>query len=240
MAAIMNQREPSVKIRGSPMRHAFGDCILDRARRELTRGGEVVHTGPKLLALLELLIDAAPRAVTKDEVHKALWPDTFISEATLTSLVAELRAAIGDRARAPRLVRTVHGYGYAFVADLAAAPPARGAGPTLLYCIIAGDREIPLPNGRHILGRAPDSTVVVDDGGVSRHHARITIDLAGATLEDLGSKNGTMLNGEPIEAPTPLDDGAQIVLGATALRFRALESLASTATVRQQLRNPKR
>ena len=87
------------------MRQAFGDCLFDRDRRELTHSGEAVHCGPKLLALLELLLDAAPRVLTKDEIHKALWPDTFISDATLTSLVAELRAAIGDAARAPRLIR---------------------------------------------------------------------------------------------------------------------------------------
>ena len=236
----MNQWDHSVKMHGTPMRQAFGDCTFDRARRELTRGGKTVHSGPKLLALLELLIDAAPRVLTKDEIHKALWPDTFISEATLTSLVAELRAAIGDRARAPRLVRTVHGYGYAFAADVTVAPPARGAGTSRAYRIIAGDREIPLPIGRHILGRAPDAAVVVDAYGVSRHHAQITIDAAGAMLEDLASKNGTTLNGEPIDAPTPLVDGALIVLGTTALRFRAFESLTSTATVSRHRGNQNR
>ena len=79
------------------MRQAFGDCVYDRDRRELTCGGAVVHAAPKLLALLELLLDAAPRAVTKEEIHKAVWPKTFVSEATLTSLMTELRTAIGRR-----------------------------------------------------------------------------------------------------------------------------------------------
>ena len=216
------------------MRQSFGDCVLDRARRELTRGGRTIHCGPKLLALLELLIDAAPRVLTKDEIHKALWPDTFISEATLTSLVAELRAAIGDPARTPRLVRTVHGYGYAFIGDItgrATAPPDAAALGRCSYRIIAGDREIPLGSGQHMLGRAPDAAVVIDDNGVSRHHARITIDAEGATLEDLGSKNGTILSGKPVAGPTRLYDGAMIVIGTTALRFRAFEALTSTATV---------
>ena len=65
------------------MRQVFGDCVLDRGRRELTRQGKTVHTSPKLLALLELMIDAAPRAVTKDEIHKAIWPDTFVAEIPL-------------------------------------------------------------------------------------------------------------------------------------------------------------
>src|SRR6185295_6208687 len=95
----------------------FGECTFDRGRRELTRRGSAVHAGPQLLRLLELLIDARPRALTKGEIHKELWPDTFVSDGTLTSLVAELRDAIGDEARAPRLVRTIHGYGYLFCGD---------------------------------------------------------------------------------------------------------------------------
>jgi DNA-binding winged helix-turn-helix (wHTH) protein len=211
------------------MRQTFGDCVFDRARRELTRGGKPVHAGPKILALLELLIDAAPRVLTKDEIHSALWRDTFISEATLTSLVAELRAAIGDRAREPRLVRTVHGYGYAFSGDVATSADRGREGQS--YRIVAGDREISLGHGRHILGRAPDAAVVVDDHGVSRHHAKITIDANGAVLEDMESKNGTTLNGAPVDRPKRLEDGALIVLGTSVLRFRAVEALTSTATV---------
>jgi DNA-binding winged helix-turn-helix (wHTH) protein len=99
----------------SPMRLVFGDCVFDRGRRELMCHGSIVHTGPKLLGLLELLLDARPRALTKDEIHKCLWSGTFVSDATLTSLVTELRAAIGDNARTPGLVRTIHGYGYVFL-----------------------------------------------------------------------------------------------------------------------------
>src|SRR5438552_6779078 len=101
------------------MRSEFGDCVFDPERRELTRDGSVVHAGPKLLRLLELLLDARPRALTKDEIHQSLWSGTFVSDATLTSLVAELRAAIGDEARTPRLVRTIHGYGYVFCGEVA-------------------------------------------------------------------------------------------------------------------------
>ena len=74
-------------------RLVFGNCVFDRERRELTRRGSPVHAGPKSLLLLKLLMDSRPRALTKEEIHKRLWPDTFVSDATLTSLVAELRAA---------------------------------------------------------------------------------------------------------------------------------------------------
>jgi DNA-binding winged helix-turn-helix (wHTH) protein len=211
------------------MRQVFGECTFDRERRELARGGTVVHCGPKLLALLELLLDAAPRAVTKDEVHKAIWPGTFVADATLTSLIAELRTAIGDDAKAPSLLRTVHGYGYAFIGEVTGTLPARP--PHGAFRVIVGEREVMLATGENILGRAPDASVFVDDSGVSRHHARIVVDQRGATLEDLDSKNGTMLDGRQVDKPTLLLDGALIVLGATALRFRIITTNTSTETI---------
>ena len=50
------------------MRLGFGDCVFDPDRRELTRDGAVVHAGPKALRLLEVLLDARPRALTKDDI----------------------------------------------------------------------------------------------------------------------------------------------------------------------------
>jgi DNA-binding winged helix-turn-helix (wHTH) protein len=219
------------------MPQAFGDCVYDRERRELARRGAIVHCGPKLLALLDLLIDAAPRAVTKEEIHKAIWPGTFVTDATLTSLIAELRTAIGDDAKTPKLVRTIHGYGYAFIGAIAGMLPPRALRAAFsMFHVIVGERDIALAPGENIIGRSPDAAVFVDDGGVSRHHARITIDAAGATLEDLESKNGTILDGRPIQAPTPLPDGSLIVVGATALRFRVVATSASTETISHQER----
>jgi len=215
------------------MRVVFGECIFDRGSRELTRRGAVVHAGPKLLGLLELLLDARPRALTKEEIHQALWGGTFVSDATLTSLVAELRAAIGDEARSPRFVRTIHGYGYAFFGDATveriAAQDDRIA--VARYRLIVGDREVALGAGEHILGRSGDAAILIDDAGVSRHHAKITIRAQSATLTDLSSKNGTILNGSAIQGPVELTDRAVIVLGATALKFKIVEAVGSTETV---------
>jgi DNA-binding winged helix-turn-helix (wHTH) protein len=212
------------------MRQAFGDCIFDRGRRELTCRGSIVHAGPKLLALLELLVDAAPRALTKEEIHKALWPDTFVSDATLTHLVAELRTALGDDARSPRLVKTIHGYGYAFVSEIS-EPLTANVTTVCSHRVIVGEREIPLGPAVHVIGRAPDAAIRVDDSGVSRQHARIRIAAGLATLEDLGSKNGTILDGETIQGVATLTDGSLIVLGTVGLKFRVIDPLASTDTV---------
>jgi DNA-binding winged helix-turn-helix (wHTH) protein len=209
----------------------FGGCTFDRERRELTRDGAPVHAGPKLLRFLELLIDARPRALTKGEIHDTLWPATFVSDGTLTSLAAELREAIGDDARHPRLIRTIHGYGYVFCGEVAAAPQAPPGRGTACCRVLIGDREVGLDAGSHLLGRSPDVKIFVDDVGVSRHHARITVDARGALLEDLGSKNGTILNGSRVDGAAALEDGATIVLGATALRFRMFADTGSTETV---------
>ncbi|HEY7286403.1 MAG TPA: FHA domain-containing protein [Vicinamibacterales bacterium] len=213
------------------MSQRFGDCVFDRDRRELARAGSVVHCGPKLLALLELLLDAAPRAVTKEGIHKEIWPGTFVTDATLTSLIAELRTAIGDDAKAPRLVRTIHGYGYAFIGEITGLPPTPAAAEYSMFRVVIGERDIVLSLGENIVGRSPDAAVFVDDSGVSRHHARIIVDARGATLEDLKSKNGTILDGRPIGEPTPLAHGALIVVGATALRFRVLTASTTTETI---------
>jgi len=80
----------------------------------LRRRGVERHVSPKAFELLWLLIQNRPRALSKNEIRARLWPSTFVSDATLTSLVAELRAALGERARRQLFLRTVHKYGYAF------------------------------------------------------------------------------------------------------------------------------
>ena len=77
----------------------FGAFALDTTRRELSRDGAAVHLTPKAFDLLALLAAEAPRIITKTELHARLWSGTFVSEATLTGLVKEIRRALDDRAR---------------------------------------------------------------------------------------------------------------------------------------------
>src|SRR6185436_8895437 len=105
------------------MRIRFGECVLDSATRELFVRGEPVHVQPKAFQFLELLLENRPRAVSKLEIHERLWPGTFVSDGTLTSLLVEVRNVIGDEARQPRYVRTVHRFGYAFCGNAEEARP---------------------------------------------------------------------------------------------------------------------
>ncbi|HEV7239576.1 MAG TPA: tetratricopeptide repeat protein [Thermoanaerobaculia bacterium] len=108
------------------MRVLFGDCTFDSEARTLVRGDENVRLSGKAFQLLELLLAARPNPMSKSDLFARLWPDTFVSEANLASLVKEIRAAIGDDARAPRFVRTVHRFGYAFSAPVTETPERSG------------------------------------------------------------------------------------------------------------------
>jgi DNA-binding winged helix-turn-helix (wHTH) protein len=210
----------------------FGAFSLDVDTRQLLRGSdrEPVHLSPKAYDLLRVLVDERPRAVAKDELHERLWPSTFVSEATLASLVSEVREALGERGRERGVIRTVHGFGYAFsgvAEEIGRADPG-----CVASWIVCNGRETSLGQGEHLIGRDADVAVALSSPTVSRHHARIVIAGATATLEDLGSKNGTSVRGKKITSPLKLNDGDRIRIGAFELTFRTLTAMGSTETQR--------
>jgi hypothetical protein len=192
------------------------------------RGGKSVHLEPKAFALLELLVAARPRAISKSQLQDALWPKTYVSERSLARLVGDLRSAIGDRAEKPRFIRTVHRFGYAFCGD--AREGLRRAAAFLHCRLLWGDREIALVKGENVLGRDPEAAVWIDIDSVSRRHARIVVEEKAATLEDLGSKNGTFLEGQKVTSPARLADGNRIKVGGASLLFRCLRRMGTTRT----------
>ena len=217
----------------------FGLFSLDPATRQLLRDGQEVSLSPKAFQLLSLLVVNRARAVPRQEVHQALWPSTFVLDANIASLVAEIRRALDDDAATPRFVRTMHRFGYRFVAHVDEPPITAVQTPgAAKYWLVWDLRHVPLADGSHLIGREADASVWLDAPGVSRHHARILIDGEDATLEDLGSKNGTMLDGRTIEGRCALTDGASIVIGSTSLRFRISLAENSTATVTREHSNP--
>jgi DNA-binding winged helix-turn-helix (wHTH) protein len=211
------------------MRLRFGDCVFDSDTREVIRGEKPVHVSPKAFALLAALIERRPKAISKDELHQLLWPETFVSDANLPNLVAELRESLSDDAHEPRLIRTVQRFGYAFRAE-AAGETAR---PAPAFRLIWGDREIALRRGENVIGRDDAVALWIDDDLVSRRHARIVVDETGAVLEDLGSKNGTLLRGQRIRSPARLVDEDLITIGPASMIFRVLHQTASTASASQ-------
>ena len=212
------------------MRLYFGGITFDADTRQLLRGEAEVHLSPKAFELLKVLVDNRPRALSKSELHKHLWPATFVSEANLASLIAEVREALEDPARHSRFIRTAHRFGYAFCGE---ETPAGDAAPPIelaSFCWLLKDgRRLPLRPGENILGREDDG-IRIDSATVSRRHARISISGGEALLEDLGSKNGTFVRGERVLVPVRLNDGDEVRTGSVVFRFRMTGPKGATAT----------
>jgi len=204
------------------MRVRFGDFTLDSETRQVLRDQEAVPLSTKAFDVLHLLLERRPSVVSKAELHERIWPRTFVVDANLSVLIAEIRKVLDDDAKTPRFVRTVHRVGYAFfgtAVDL--APPAPASGTADRRCwLVWDDQTFPLVDGDNVVGRDPRSTVWVDASGVSRRHARIRVADDQALLEDLGSRNGTLLREATVTAPTSLEDGDVIRVGSVTLRFR--------------------
>ena len=203
------------------MRLRFGACVFDSELRELSRSGRRMPLTPKAYALLEALVQARPQPISRDDLARLLWPDTFVEPGNLHNLVSEIRAATGDDEHA--IIRTVHRFGYSF--DAAGAAEER-----VSYVLTIGDDEIPLREGENTIGRDPTDTVVLNAPEVSRRHARLTLAGSRITLEDLGSKNGTFIGNVRVTAPTDVEPGADIVIGTTRIRVSAASGLPSTRT----------
>jgi DNA-binding winged helix-turn-helix (wHTH) protein len=182
----------------------FGDCVFDPDARELTRAGRSVPLSPKAFQLLGLLLAGRPRALAQAALRDQLWPATHVARTSLARLVTEIRQATGDAARAPRYVRNVHGFGYAFCGAVTEedAPPA--AGPELVpgCALVWGERVFLLIEGENLLGRSADCRLPID----------------------------SFLGGRRLERPERLEDGATVIVGPALLVFRAGDGHDSTKT----------
>jgi DNA-binding winged helix-turn-helix (wHTH) protein len=211
------------------MRLKFGDCILDLRARQLERGEKIVPLEPKMYELLEVLIKRRPAVVTNNELDELLWPQVYVARTSLTRLVSELRAVLGDTPRDSHIIRTAYKTGYAFCANVTGMP---SAGAVLATIELVWKRQsLPLTDGEHIAGRDAECSLVIDATTVSRRHARITVVSGTATIEDLGSTNGTHVNGTRISAPTRLVPGNELALGTEVLQIRVRNPSALTVKV---------
>ena len=113
------------------------DGVHARLAKRAGSSGEGVECAlsSKAFDVLRLLVEGRPNVIDKASLHARIWPRTFVVDANLTVLIAELRRALADRAREPRFIRTVHAHGYVFCGealDLARRrsrwPPRHGAG----------------------------------------------------------------------------------------------------------------
>lgn len=211
-------------LQSGQMRRRLGRYTLDTDRRLFLRGRESISLSPKAFTLLTALFQKSPGALSKDEIHRLLWPDTFVEEGSLHNLISEIRRALGAADR--RLVRTVPRFGYALTLEAQSEPTELSR-----FCVVVGEDVHPLRLGDNILGRSPEVDVPVEQTSVSRRHARLTASDTMARIEDLGSKNGTFVGRNRITGATIVEDGDQIFLGRALLVFRIDRRRQTTESV---------
>jgi DNA-binding winged helix-turn-helix (wHTH) protein len=211
------------------MRLRFADCVLDLRARQLERQGKIVPLEPKMYELLEALIKRRPAVVTNNELDELLWPQVYVARTSLTRLVSELRAALGDTPQGSHVIRTVYKTGYAFCAEVRSVP-SQDASPATID-LVWQKQSLPLTDGEHLAGRDAECSLVIDASTVSRRHARIMVVSGTATIEDLDSTNGTHVNGARISGPTRLNPGDELSLGSEVLQVRRRSASALTVKV---------
>lgn len=204
----------------------FGEFELDAAAFALRRSGRGLKLEKMPMEVLVLLVRRAGRLVTRSDIKAAVWgADVFVDQdAAINTAIRKIRRALEDDAEHPRFIETVIGKGYRFIARDDVEPERRVS----RYLVTRGKRQFVLGAGENLLGRDPDAAVFIDHPSVSRRHARISIEPARAVLEDLESRNGTFLDGRPLDAPAELHHGAIIGLGPITLTFIVLPPVAST------------
>ncbi len=203
------------------MRVRFDDFLLDTDTPALTRGGHDRPLSRKALQLLAILLERRPRAAAHEELREELWSTASSSRRSLSSLVTELRKVLGDEAREPRYIKTVHGVGYAFCGNANDTQPLKLDSLLPPGSLMWGERCFILVEGANLIGRTADCHVVIESPLVSRHHACVRVGPKSVSVEDLGSRNGTLLQGKRIAKSTPLKDGDLLNVGPALLLYCA-------------------
>src|SRR6266849_2665613 len=103
-----------------PPLYGFGDFTLDLLRGQLRRGGHEVPLRPKSFELLAFLVRNGDRLLSKAELMDAIWPDSHVTEDSLTQCVIEIRKALGDQEQ--QILKTVPRRGYLFQAKVSETP----------------------------------------------------------------------------------------------------------------------
>jgi DNA-binding winged helix-turn-helix (wHTH) protein/tetratricopeptide (TPR) repeat protein len=180
-----------------PQSFVFGPFRLDQRDERLWRGEEVLHLHPKPLAVLCRLVAQAGQLVTKDALLGTVWPETAVSESALTVAIRHLRRVLGDHARSPQFIETVHRRGYRFMAPVVVAEPSPPRHQT------AGIMRPPVP-----VARIDSPLFVGREGELAQVHRWLTTALQ-------GTRQVGVIAGEPGIGKTALINAfvAQVAAG---------------------------
>ena len=220
-----------------PVIFQFADCEMDLARVMFRRAGKELHVEPQAFDVLAYLIERRGEVVRKTELLDRVWGDRFVSESALTTQIKSVRQAVGDDGSQQRIIRTVHGKGYEFVAEVNVVDDGAAAGGIQPR----GNADVRLPVAvQPLIGREDLLAELVDavtssrlvtlvgTGGVGK--TSVAYELArrvAATYAD-----GAYL----VELVTVLDEGATYEAFATALDVNTRQHTAVEEAIVDMLR----
>jgi len=219
------------------MAYRFGPFLYEPLGRRLLRDGAEIRLTHKARELLVLFLENPGRLFTLPDLTDRVWPDVAVTDDAVRFQVSELRRALGKEGE--EFIRTLPREGYRWEASVRREAPDRlewgyrkasASAGEMRHRLLLESREVELSEGENFLGRDRDSVLWIDHTSVSRRHARILIADGTATLEDLGSKNGTHRKGDRISGVVTLVDGDEIRIGPVAMTFRAMTRDGTTET----------
>ena len=224
------------------------DWLVEPQLNRVSNGEISVHLEPKTMEVLLCLVDNQGQVVSRQDLVDTVWSTEFISDSSLTHAVADLRRALDDDARAPRIIETIPKRGYRLMARTRGTTTQqetnqRSGGHSRPLAVIVGNeaklgshtesevsdhhlllgnQEIPLTRPTIVFGRGLEADIQFRVPEVSRLHARLEVGTSEPVLEDLGSKNGTHVNSRRIDGSHRLFSGDAIEIGGTVMVYRWL------------------
>jgi DNA-binding winged helix-turn-helix (wHTH) protein/predicted ATPase len=137
LAVVAGEREELIRRRCCHRRRrwCFGPFRLDPDYACVWCGAQAIPLKPKTFAVLQLLVAHAGSLVTKEALFGAVWPDTAVSDAVLRVCIGEIRRVLGDTAKTPEFIATLHRRGYRFIAPVTTIDPSKASG------------QLPTPHG---------------------------------------------------------------------------------------------
>ena len=195
--------------------YVFGPFRLDLQASELWRGDERLAIRRKVFDLLVFLIQNRARVLTKEKIFEHVWTDVVVAETSLTRTMADLRELLQDDADQPRYIETVPKRGYKFFATVEEVRTA--ATSETAFTLLHGRKKYPLHEGDQLIGRGEEVEIPLFTALTSRHHARVRVIGDEVTIEDLGSMNGTLVNGRRVNGTVGLKAGDEIEIGGERL-----------------------
>ena len=209
----------SQSLNGPPFAGCFkvGRWHVEPAAGEIRDGDLTVHLRPKAMDLLAILAAKPGEVRNNRDLLDTVWPDVVVGDASLSMLVVELRKALSDDPKNPEFIETIPRKGYRLVKPVTGVETNQN--PTR-FALVGAETRVLLFEGENLIGRDPEAKVQIDSLLVSRRHSRIRITGESVTIDDLGSKNGTFLNGNRLEGAVLLSPGDQITIGRSMVSYR--------------------